>query len=204
MKKLGIMIMTAVLTSCFTCSGYAAIKEDASSSPFESGEQGNLINYTQVESSSMEPTLAPGDYIFIEPYTDVEEELNLERGDIIVYHDPISELSGKVENHIHRVIGLPGENVVIDNGKIYIDGDTEPLTEDYLKEQWLIKYTGLSYDVPEDCYFVLGDNRNNSLDSRYWADLAKEFNNGISSEEAIAMSFLPRENIVGKVISKLF
>ena len=65
-----------------------------------------------------------------------------------------------------RVIGLPGESVHIEDAKVYIDG--VELEEPYLKEEWTIATGTYDFEVPEDCYLMLGDNRNNSKDARYW------------------------------------
>lgn len=90
-----------------------------------------------------------------------------ERGDIIIFKFPDNE----EETFVKRVIGLPGDKVVIKDAKIYINDSQEPLKEDYLPEEW-VNTNGsdepLEYQVPEDSYFVLGDNRNYSKDSRYW------------------------------------
>jgi len=72
------------------------------------------------------------------------------------------------ELYVKRVIGLPGEEVRIDDGKIYIDGSETPLEEDYLKEEWTVATGPYLFEVPDDCYLVLGDNRNDSWDARYW------------------------------------
>ncbi len=115
---------------------------------------------TVVNGSSMETTLSNGDSIITEKLT--KRFSNIERFDVIVFppiHDP-NRL------YIKRVIGLPGETVYIEEGKIYING--EVLDEHYGFEE--ILDPGMAYDpimLEEDEYFVLGDNRNNSEDSRY-------------------------------------
>ena len=120
-----------------------------------------------VPTGSMENTIQPGDrllglrltYLFSDP----------QRGDIAVFRYPVDEALGKKTNYIKRIIGLPGETVEIRQGKIYIDGSDTPLEEDYLKEEWTVKNDGFTFEVPDDCYLMLGDNRNNSSDARYWA-----------------------------------
>lgn len=121
-----------------------------------------------VPSGSMENTIMKGDrlmgfrlaYLFSEP----------ERGDIVMFDFPDDESL----LYVKRIIGLPGETVEIKDGKIYIDGSTTPLEEDYLKETPNGE-DGI-YKVPEGHYFMLGDNRNNSADSRRWTNkyVAKE------------------------------
>ena len=86
-----------------------------------------------------------------------------ERGDIVVFDSPVKEET----EYLKRVIGLPGETVEIKAGKVYVDGTL--LEEDYLKETPRSEDLG-PFHVPEDCVFVMGDNRNNSSDSRYWGD----------------------------------
>lgn len=126
---------------------------------------GNCLNWfvimkAEIPSGSMENTLQIGDrvlgfrlaYQFSDP----------ERGDIVMFDFPDDE--SKI--YIKRIIGLPGELVEIIEGKVYINGAEEPLEEDYLKE--LPSGTFGKFWVPEGHYFMLGDNRNNSWDSRKW------------------------------------
>jgi signal peptidase I len=122
-----------------------------------------IINAT-VPSGSMENTIMPGDdlfglriaYLFSEP----------ERGDIIIFKYPDDES----QKFIKRIIGLPGDEVVIEDGKIYINGSEEPLDESYLKEEWVRNTGPYDFVVPEGCYLVMGDNRNDSWDARYWTN----------------------------------
>lgn len=115
---------------------------------------------TQVQGSSMEPKLSTEDNLIVDKIT--YRFHDPERFDIIVFPPPHE----KDTFYIKRIIGLPGETVQIDEeGNILIDG--EILEESYGKE--IIMNPGRAYDLitlGEDEYFVLGDNRNNSIDSR--------------------------------------
>lgn len=95
-----------------------------------------------------------------------------QRGDIIIFHFPLDPN----QDLIKRVIGLPGETIIIQDGIVTINGT--PLEEPYITEAPLYKGTWV---VPEDQFFVLGDNRNESKDSHQWG-------------------FLPRENIIAKAV----
>lgn len=122
-----------------------------------------IIN-ANVPTGSMENTIMTGDNLFGYRLAYLNEEP--ERGDIIFFYFPDDE----TQKYVKRIIGLPGEHVYITNGKVYIDDSAEPLDEPYLKEEW-VKGTGtFDFEVPEGCYLVLGDNRNNSMDSRFWVN----------------------------------
>lgn len=82
------------------------------------------------------------------------------RGDIVVFKYPDDE----TEDYIKRIIGLPGETIEVKDGTVYIDG--EALEENYLKEE--PDGDAGPFEVPEDHYFMMGDNRNISWDARYW------------------------------------
>ncbi|MBP3701020.1 MAG: signal peptidase I [Lachnospiraceae bacterium] len=100
-----------------------------------------------------------------------------ERGDVVLFDPPFEE----EYYYVKRIIGLPGETVTIRNGLVYIGDATEPLDEPYLAE--VPRGNFGPYQVPEDCYFMLGDNRNHSNDSRYWNE-----------------KYVPRENIYAKAL----
>lgn len=120
-----------------------------------------IINAT-VPTGSMEHTIEPGDdlfglrlaYQFSEP----------KRGDIVIFRFPDDE----TQKYVKRVIGLPGEKVTIEDAKIYINDSKTPLKENYLKETWTEATGPFEFEVPKDSYLVLGDNRNDSYDARYW------------------------------------
>lgn len=118
---------------------------------------------TKVSGPSMYPTLEDGDNLIVDKIS--YHFRDPERFDIIIF--PYEDEDEEESYFIKRIIGLPGETVQIDeDGNIYIDG--EILEEDYGYEQ--ILNPGIAADpvvLGEDEYFVMGDNRNNSLDSRY-------------------------------------
>ncbi len=133
----------------------------------------HIIDISQVMSASMEPTLMTGDItVFNKLDTDVE------RGDIIKFEKDNEFLS-------KRVIGLPGDKIEItEAGEVMVNG--EVLKEDYLPADTTTAIGNQNtYEVPEDCLFVLGDNRVNSYDSRYWEDPFVEMSKVIGTEVVI-------------------
>lgn len=137
-----------------------------------------LIN-ARVPSESMENTIMTGDrffgnrlaYLFDDP----------ERFDIVVFKYPDDES----QLFVKRVIGLPGETVEIKDGKVYINGSQTPLDDSFTAETPTGDYG--PYVVPEGSYFMLGDNRNHSGDSRFWKQ-----------------PYVEKEKIVGKAIFRYF
>lgn len=119
-----------------------------------------LIANAQVPTGSMEETIMPGSRIIINRLA--YRTAGPARGDIISFCYPDD---GKTI-YLKRIIGLPGECVEGKNGKVYIDG--EALDEAYVKEAIYSDFG--PFLVPADSYFMMGDNRNNSWDSRYWEE----------------------------------
>lgn len=113
-----------------------------------------------IPSGSMENTISIKDRIFGNRLA--YRNHDPERGDIVIFEYPDDESV----LYIKRVIGLPGDTVDIRDGKVYINGSQEPLDEPYLPEPMNGSYG--PYHVPEGCFFMLGDNRNYSKDSRLW------------------------------------
>lgn len=115
-----------------------------------------------IPSESMQGTILKGDRIIGNRLAYMSDDP--ERFDIVIFKYP----DDPSEIFIKRVIGLPGETVEIKDGKVYIDGALEPLDDSFCPEKPEGDFG--PYKVPQNCYFMMGDNRNNSLDSRYWTN----------------------------------
>lgn len=135
-----------------------------------------------IPSSSMVPTLNIHDRLVVEK---ISYRLHPPRfGDVVVFHPPTVLLNQGFrydQAFIKRIIGLPGQQIAVKNHTVYIDG--QPLKEDYIAEG--PNYEMASVTVPEDSFFVMGDNRNNSRDSHVWG-------------------FLPRRDIIGHAWVRFF
>lgn len=137
-----------------------------------------------IPTGSMLDTIQQGDRVIASrlAYTFSDPE----RFDIAIFKYPDNEK----EYFVKRVIGLPGEKVDILNGTVYItgaDGKTLELRDDFVSEENKDNYCG-SFVVPEDCYFVMGDNRDNSVDSRYW----------------VTTNYVSRDKFIGKVMFRYY
>lgn len=117
-----------------------------------------------VPTGSMLNTIQKGDRIIASRLAYINDEP--ERYDIVIFKYPDDES----KYFVKRVIGLPGETVQIVNGIVYVtktDGETVQLDDSFVTNCVPVGDYG-PYEVPEDCYFMLGDNRNYSKDSRFW------------------------------------
>ena len=136
-----------------------------------------------VNGQSMEPNFENGDYLIVDEIS--YRFHDPQRGDVIVFGYP----GNPSTRLIKRVIGLPGETVEIKEGKVtIIKENTEVLDESQYLPEGLETQPGVKGDkfsIPEDEFFVLGDNRTVSLDSRWWG-------------------LLPRQNIIGRVYLRLW
>ena len=114
----------------------------------------------KIPSGSMEKTIMTGDRVFGNRLAYLNSDPK--RFDIVIfrYPDDPSQL------FVKRVIGLPGDKVNIVDGKVYINDSAEPLDDSFCPEPMEGSFG--PYEVPEGCYFMLGDNRNHSNDSRKW------------------------------------
>ena len=123
----------------------------------------------KVEGTSMMPTLTDQERIFINKFTYHYGLGDIERGDMVVFWYPLDTS----KSYIKRVIGLPGDVVRIDQGEVYVNGNL--LVEDYVPD---IYRDGVSWgpkSVPTDSYFVLGDHRSSSNDSRTWGFVDRKY-----------------------------
>ena len=168
-----------------------------------------IVQAFQIPSESMENTLLIGDYLLVDKVHFSRHSLwekvlpykRVERGDIVVFHYPVHP----AEHFVKRVVGVPGDHIRLINRRVYVNGAlvSEPYVHYFrphdafrdefprldvsfvpsLSAKWLLEMRKLVADnqlvVPEGNYFVMGDNRDDSLDSRYWG-------------------FVPEENIVGR------
>lgn len=162
-----------------------------------------IVEPFRIPSGSMMPTLLPGDFILVNKFafgvrlpvidTKIFDSGSPQRGDVAVFRYPEEPSVA----YIKRIVGLPGDELVYQNNQLSINGElvpqidlplnSEDAVEGYdLFEEKLGDTTHLSlarqgqqnlawtYVVPEDHYFVLGDNRDNSRDSRFWGPLPEE------------------------------
>ena len=135
-----------------------------------------LIVNAQIPSGSMENTIMTGDRVVGNRLSYLTKDP--ERYDVIIFKYPDDES----QLFIKRIIGLPGETVTIRDGKVYINDSTDPLRDDFCPETPVGDFG--PYEVPEGCYFMLGDNRNVSKDSRYW------LNPYVEKDKIIGKAFL--------------
>ena len=152
-----------------------------------------VVQAFKIPTGSMENNLLIGDHLLVNKFvfapaaTAVEETLlpidPIARGDIIVFKYP----EDPERDFIKRTIGLPGETIELRNKKVFIDGTM--LDEPYVQYLWTpsdeegtfdfdVRMTYGPVTVPEGQYFMMGDNRDNSQDSRYWGFLPREYIKG--------------------------
>ena len=137
-----------------------------------------IVNAT-VPTGSMENTIMTGDrllalrtsYWFREP----------ERGDVVIFRYP-DDATGKTL-YVKRILGVGGDTIEVNQGEVRVNGTV--LDEPYIKERTEGKYGPVT--VPEGCYFMMGDNRNRSMDSRFWDN-----------------TFVTKDQILGKAVLKYY
>ena len=130
-----------------------------------------VVGRVRVEKTSMEPTVRVGEVLMVNKLAYTFGKM--ERGDILTFHYPLDTSF----DYIKRVIGLPGDEVRISGGEVYVNGAQleEPYIHFKAREENV-------WQVPMDSIFVMGDNREFSADSRSWG-------------------FVPLENVIGKALT---
>ena len=126
-----------------------------------------VVQPVKVEGTSMEPKLEAHDRIFVNKF--VYHFSEIERGDVVVFWYP----KDVTKAFIKRVVGLPGERVEILSGLVHINGSG--LSEAYVPPEYFDYKSYPSEVVPVDSFFVLGDHRSSSNDSRNWGFVPKEY-----------------------------
>src|SRR5436309_5291583 len=126
-----------------------------------------LYQPVKVEGTSMMPSLEDQERIFVNKF--VYRLENIQRGDIVVFRYP----RDPSKSFIKRVIGVAGDHIRIDSGQVYVNG--EALDEDYVPNAFTDQRSYPDVIVPDDCYFVLGDHRSMSNDSRDFGPVAVSF-----------------------------
>ncbi len=136
-----------------------------------------LFSGAIVVSGSMMPILPYPAYLLVDHLA--METHQPYRGEIIIFHHPKNSTLDTEDPLLKRIIGLPGDSVEIHNAHVYINGTVlnEPYIHVVMKQETLGPFV-----VPANHYFVMGDNRNDSFDSRYWQN-----------------PYVPRTNIIGRV-----
>jgi signal peptidase I len=122
----------------------------------------------KVEGTSMMPTLTDQERIFINKFTYHFGLGSIERGDMVVFWFPLDPQ----KSYIKRVIGIPGDLVYIDAGQVFVN--RHALNESYVPEDYHDRVSWEEHRVPPDQYFVLGDHRSSSSDSRTWGFVRRD------------------------------
>lgn len=126
-----------------------------------------LYQPVKVEGTSMMPQLLDQERIFINKF--VYKFDNIQRGDVVVFWYPLDP----TKSYVKRVIGLPGDEVRVQAGRVLING--KPLEEDYVRPEYFDRQSYPPVNVDTDHFYVMGDHRNSSNDSRAWGTVARSY-----------------------------
>lgn len=122
-----------------------------------------ILEMHYIPSESMEPTISTGGYVLCDRVSYLFKDYEGHRGDIVVFEDP----NGSGSLLIKRVIAVAGDTVEFKDGDVYLNGELSE--EPYIKAPHSTYSFQDSYTVPENAIFVMGDNREHSIDSRSFA-----------------------------------
>ncbi|MBL8231536.1 MAG: signal peptidase I [Bryobacterales bacterium] len=128
-----------------------------------------LYQPVKVEGTSMMPALEDQERIFINKYVYRFGIGEILRGDMVVFHYP----NDPSKSYIKRVIGLPGDTVAVEDGIVFVNG--KRLDEDYVPEQYRDRQSMPLMRIPSEHFFVLGDHRSSSNDSRAWGPVHRQY-----------------------------
>ena len=128
-----------------------------------------LYQPVKVEGTSMMPSLVNDERIFINKFVYRFGFSDIDRGDTVVFLYP----GDPTKSYIKRVIGVPGDTVEVVDGTVYLND--RPLAEPYVPEEYRDRTPMLRKIVPPDQYFVLGDHRSSSNDSRTWGWVPRQY-----------------------------
>jgi len=193
MKKIVISLLAILVISLAGCA--QNVSEDNQQTPGSGITPSDSLTF-QMSGPSMTPTINDGELIKLEKTSDFQ------RGDIVIYTNPYD----KDQRHVHRIIGLPGETIKLEEGNVVLINRENPnglvLEEDYLNDKSKGNtYPGIGegaiseYKLPNNGYFVLGDNRTSSTDSR--SCFRDAFNGACGPEDS--QFYITKNNIIGKV-----
>ncbi len=128
-----------------------------------------LYQPVKVEGTSMMPSLVDQERIFINKFIYKFGLGDILRGDMVVFYYP----GDPAKSYIKRVIGLPGDSVALEDGVVYVNG--KRLEETYVPDQYRDRQSFPLVRLPPDHYYVLGDHRSSSNDSRTWGTVARQY-----------------------------
>jgi signal peptidase I len=128
-----------------------------------------LYQPVKVEGTSMMPSLVDQERIFINKFVYRFGIGDIQRGDMVVFWFP----ADPSKSYIKRVIGLPGDTVEMDNGSVLVNG--RELKEDYVLDEYRDRVSMAPFKVGDDEFFVLGDHRSSSNDSRSWGPVPRKY-----------------------------
>lgn len=128
-----------------------------------------LYQPVKVEGTSMMPALVDQERIFINKFIYRFGIGKIGRGDLVVFYFP----GDPSKSYIKRVIGIPGDHVEVDDGVVMVNG--QPLVENYVPQEYRDRQSSRPIRVPEDQYYVLGDHRSSSNDSRSWGTVSRRY-----------------------------
>jgi signal peptidase I len=128
-----------------------------------------LYQPVKVEGTSMMPSLVDQERIFINKFVYKFGLGEILRGDLVVFYYP----GDPAKSYIKRVIGLPGDSVALEDGVVFVNG--KRLEENYVPEKYRDRQSFPLVRVPPDSFYVLGDHRSSSNDSRTWGTVARQY-----------------------------